>query len=359
MNVSWSEWFWLPSNITWNDFEPRNGTVPANYKDLFIWPFVFMAGILFLRNCIIVPLVFQPFGKWLGIRSKVYTEPSPNADLEQLYKVNRARPPVELVRSYAHTIGWTERKVQRWLRHKALSQQTTTLDKFCENGFQGVYYGSFMIFGLATVATEPFCWDISLAFIGYPQIDMSPQLWCYLMTCMGFYLCQSVTLFTETRKHDFWVMLTHHVCTLSIIVISWTLNYVRICSVSVAVHECADLVLVIGKCLLYAGKSNISNYLGVPFFIIWVITRLIIYPFYLIKASLILSPRLQGGVWPGYFLMNGLNITMLVLHIIWTKWLIDTLKTRLTSTVMTDVRSSCDELDDEPAPESVESSKDK
>lgn len=118
MDWFWSEWFWLKPGLTWEDYKPKYGINRPDSGDLWFWPVLFMAGLLLIRNVIVIPLLFVPLGKYMGVRSKPFSPPPQNTELEELFKVNRARPPQKLVEMYASEVGMSERQVERWLRRK-------------------------------------------------------------------------------------------------------------------------------------------------------------------------------------------------------------------------------------------------
>lgn len=68
MNVSiWNEDFWLPHNVSWNDFhrlEQRGVRLPQAHDLLYVYP---LAGVLYLARLFFESYIAQPFGRLLGI----------------------------------------------------------------------------------------------------------------------------------------------------------------------------------------------------------------------------------------------------------------------------------------------------
>lgn len=56
------------------------------------------------------------------------------------------------------------------------------------------------------------------------------------------------------------------------------------------------------------------------FTILWIVTRLGIYPFHIIQSTTIEAPKIIP-MFPAYYIFNTLLLLLLLLHVIWT-WLI-------------------------------------
>lgn len=359
MDWFWSDWFWMLPGLTWDDYKPVEGISTPDSADLWFWPFVLMVAFLIFRNLILIPWVLSPIGQRLGVRSKPCKPPTPNNTLEELYKVNRAKPPHKELERYAAKMGMTVRQVQRWLRRKLLSQQKTSLTKFNDFGWQFVYYTIYCIFGLVVVASQSWCYDIEQAMENYPRTSISQGLRWYILTTYGFYLAQTYLLFTENRSYDFNRMLLHHACIFALIVFSWIGNVVRLAGIAFLIHECVEIPFAVGKMFFYSGKTRVYDFSYIPYCSIWFITRLVIYPFHILRGSLFIAPGMIGGTCPAYYLLNALMLVMLCFHVMWT---IDIFKAGWTCLVhrsTLDDRCSSDENSDGEVPLRVPNDTDK
>lgn len=344
----WSKDFWIHPEYSWEDYKPRDGILSPDSADLRIWPFLIMIALLIFSNCLLLPYVFTPLGKYLKIRSKPYAAPAPNDKLEKLYKVNRARPPQDLLKRTSSEVGWSERHVEKWLKQKTRSQQMTTLEKFNDFGWQFTYYMFYWIFGMIVVATEPWCYDLELAVEDYPRTSITKAFWWYYMTAIGFYYTQTFLLFTSVRRYDFYPLLSHHVCTICLLIFCWVINFARASSISLLVHECVDIPLALGKLVFYSGKTSVSDSMVFPFFFIWFSTRLVLYPFHVLRGSLFVFPRVIGTIWPAYYLLNTFMLSLLGMHLMWTKEVLVLVKGKLfTKNTLTDHRSDNEESEDD------------
>ena len=345
----WSEWFWLKPGVTWKDLEPDedvpNGT---HHTDLYILPFLMAFLIYVMRDYFLLPCVFNPLGQYYGVRSKPYRAPENNAILQRLYKVNRARPPQHLLQKCAKEVGWTERKVERWLRQMALSKQMTTLEKFSGFGFQFVYFTSAVVIGLIILPQENYFWDLRKCFEDYPKVIFPLGLKLYYMLTMGFYIVETFLLFKFTKRHDFYIMLIHHCCSLFILSFCYIAKFMKIVTLSILVHDVVDIFISSGKLFNYCGRTDMAKLMFVLFSIVWFPTRLVLFPLWIIRTTLFVGPDVYGCRWPSQYFLNTLNFILLALHCMWTKDLLAVINAKLFRNVeIVDTRSSPEEMSDD------------
>ncbi|KAF2347864.1 TRAM/LAG1/CLN8 domain [Trinorchestia longiramus] len=341
---TWNEWFWLPDNYTWKQVEEEIGSDYPDFKEYFKWIILIGPLLLIFRNYVLIPFVLEPIGRRAGIRRKPYPHPPPNEELEGLYKINRARPPRKMLVDAASRIDWTERKVERWLRLKALSMQMTTMEKFCDQGWQAFFYSCFFIWGLFFVVPQTFFWDPLKTIENLPFQRPSSAMWWYCTVDSGFYVAQTVLLFSLDRRHDFYVMLCHHVVTFFLHYFCVSMNIMKLLTLTIFIHEIVDIPLAVGKMFSYANKHYVGDYLAIVFAIVWVLTRLIAYPVMAMRPPLIAHLKVS---WPSMFCFEAFGISLLLVHIIWTFDLIKAIKKRMTDNKMSDSRSSPEELSEE------------
>lgn len=67
----------------------------------------------------------------------------------------------------------------------------------------------------------------------------------------------------------------------------------------------------------YANYQKLCDVLFVIFTLIWIVTRLGLFPFWIIKNTTIEAPQIVH-IFPAYYFFNGLLLLLLVLHIFWT-----------------------------------------
>ncbi|XP_018025084.1 ceramide synthase 5-like [Hyalella azteca] len=347
-NRTWSEWFCLPPSVTFKDVEETTGEPYPNFLEFWKWALIFGAALYIFRDYILIPLILKPIGLRAGVRSRPYAAPPPNKTLEDLYAVNRARPPRQLLTAAASRINWSERAVERWLRKKALSSQMTTLEKFCDMGWQGFFYSCFFITGIFIVLPQDYVWDPSLVLSDMPYQRTPAIIWWYCAFDCGFYVTQMYTLLTLDRRHDFYVMLSHHVVVFSINSICLSVNAIKILSLSVLIHEVADIPLSLAKmCDYSSGKKYVTALMAI-FTVVWIITRLGLYPMLVIKPLLVYKSTSDFEVWPAFIMGFTSMFVLLFLHCVWTLELAKAIKNKLSKKEgFADGRSSGEELSED------------
>ncbi|EFO94015.1 hypothetical protein CRE_19468 [Caenorhabditis remanei] len=108
----------------------------------------------------------------------------------------------------------------------------------------------------------------------------------YYMIETGFYYSLLIASSFDVRRSDFWQLMVHHVITIFLLSSSWTINFVRVGTLILLSHDISDVFLEGGKLVRYdAHNKNMTNFMFVLFFTSWVLTRLIYYPFIVIRSA--------------------------------------------------------------------------
>lgn len=119
--------------------------------------------------------------------------------------------------------------------------------------------------------------------------------------------------FFETRRKDFWEMLTHHVITISLIAISFTSNFHRSGSVILVIINFTIIFLEASKSLKYAKLHKACYTSFIIFAMFWFISRLIIFP-YLVYVEITLARE----IFPIRLILDLLLICLAILNWYWT-----------------------------------------
>lgn len=149
----------------------------------------------------------------------------------------------------------------------------------------------------------------------------------YFLEC-GFYLHSIyATIFMDAVRKDFYVMLLHHVVTLTLIVVSYATRYHKIGLMVLFVHDVTDILLEFTKCNVhlknrskkfYPLHEKISNYGFAAFTIAWFVFRLYWFPLKILYATGVVSVHRayhRGAGLYGFF--NSLLLILLMLNIYW------------------------------------------
>merc|ERR1712162_51307 len=166
----------------------------------------------------------------------------------------------------------------------------------------GFAYGSLVAFGIWVVHDEP---------------------WTYASE-LGFYLPRILMLLVwETRRKDFPVMLAHHVVTVALLIASHRVSLLRVGTVIMLLHDISDIFLECAKMLNYARWEEGSTAMFAVFVVAWVATRLVYFPFYVIRSAMFEAhtncPRKSIPNFEAfYYGFNSLLLALCSFHIYWT-----------------------------------------
>lgn len=208
-----------------------------------------------------------------------------------------------------------------------IETQRKKLVKFKESAWKCVYYLSAEILALAVTKDEPWFTTTKYFWTGpgdrsWPDQLMKQKLKFLYGFAGGFYTYSIFALlFWETRRSDFGISMSHHIATLMLIVFSYLAKLARVGSVVLAVHDASDVFLEIGKMTKYSGLEIIPSISFLLFAISWLVLRLIIFPFMIIRSTsyeclkYLDRTMAEGPVY--YYVFNTLLITLQVMHIYW------------------------------------------
>ncbi|KAM7479190.1 hypothetical protein LguiA_027403 [Lonicera macranthoides] len=194
--------------------------------------------------------------------------------------------------------------------------------KCSESMWKLTYYATVEFCVLKFMYREPWFKDLEGYFRGWPDQELTLPLQLVYMCQCGFYIYSIAALLTwETRRKDFSVMMSHHVVTVFLIGYSYITRFYRVGSVIMALHDASDVFLEAAKVLKYSeNELGASVFFGM-FAISWLILRLILFPFWVIRATsyhlldcLRLSETYHMSL---YYAFNTMLLTLLVFHIYW------------------------------------------
>jgi ceramide synthetase len=110
------------------------------------------------------------------------------------------------------------------------------------------------------------------------------------------------------------------------------------------VHDVSDIFLESAKLFKYGGAIKVSEVLFASFAASWFITRLGIYPTWIIYSATVEAPQLIQ-YFPGYFVFNALLSALLLLNIVWAYLICKVVYNSLMAneTIANDIRSDTSE----------------
>jgi len=122
---------------------------------------------------------------------------------------------------------------------------------------------------------------------------------------------------------------------------SWFSNLVRIGTVVLLLHDCADILIEGAKMSKYANKERLAEGIFAIFLVLWTVTRLGLYPFYVLHSVIFEAPSITP-IFHAFRMLTGMLILLQILHLFWTYYIIKSLLDILLRGKTEDARSCTD-----------------
>ncbi|KAM8982492.1 ceramide synthase 5 isoform X1 [Sarcophilus harrisii] len=311
----WNERFWLPQNVSWADLErPGMGSFPRARHVLSAFPLaagIFSVRLLFER------FIAKPCAIHLGIQESVPHQAPPNAILEKVYTSITKCPDGKRLEGLSKQLDWDVRKIQGWFRHRRNQDKPPILTKFCESMWRFTFYLCIFCYGIRFLWSSPWFWDTRQCWHNYPYQPLTSGLYYYYIMELAFYWSLMFSQFIDIKRKDFLIMFVHHLATIGLITFSYINNMVRVGTLVMCLHDSSDFLLEAAKLANYAKYQKLCDTLFVVFSVIFVITRLGFYPFWVLNTTLFESWEIIGP-YSSWWLFNSLLLVLQVLHIVWS-----------------------------------------
>ncbi|KAJ3072203.1 hypothetical protein HDU98_004045 [Podochytrium sp. JEL0797] len=153
--------------------------------------------------------------------------------------------------------------------------------KFQTASWRALLYSISASLGIYICLKEDWVWDSKLYFGGYPHTT-SFALKLYYNVGFGNYAYQLVNVFSERRQSDFAQIVTHHVATVILMLLSYVMGFLR-CGVMVLfLHDCSDPLMELAKCFVYAGQKKLADLFFGIFAVTFMVTRNYLFPMYIV-----------------------------------------------------------------------------
>ncbi|CAL8137608.1 unnamed protein product [Orchesella dallaii] len=341
------------ASTSWRDFDPildekiiiveENFNVNSIPKtgEMAYW-LVAAIGLILIRR-VVERNFLKPLGISLGIKEKnrpvaniPCRDPSAVQSLDQAYFSSSKQVSNQKIFELSKQTGLSQREVERWLRKRRALDKPSTLIKFSESGWRFICYVISASFGYAVLRNKPWFMSIEECFKDHPHQTNSEDVWWYHFYGGTLYTSFLMTQAFDVKRKDFWEMLIHHVISITLLALSWSYNLSRIGMVTLLLHDCADVFIELAKMANYSKRDGLATGIFVVFTLVWVVTRLIIFPLVIInstsKGFKLIDPHVKNGI-------VGMGIFLCGLHLFWTYFILKVAKAALFSEEAKDSRS--------------------
>ncbi|XP_034732806.1 ceramide synthase 2 isoform X3 [Etheostoma cragini] len=323
----WWERIWLPVNLTWADLEDREGRVYAKASHLYVtvpYTFAFLLIRYLFERWIATPIAVS-----VWIKQRVHLKAEDNPILEHYYITQCRKPAQADIVGLSKKSSLSVRQVERWFRRRRSQDLPGVLKKFREASWRFVFY--------------------LLAFIGgivalYDSM-LESQYWYYILE-ISFYGSLLLRVAFDVKRKDFKEQIIHHLATLVLLSFSWCVNYIRIGTLVMVVHDASDVLLEFAKLSNYAKWEKTCQSLFVLFAMVFMVTRLIIFPLWLIHCTWV-YPIQHYPAFFGYYFFNVMLVVLLCLHIFWAYLILCMIRKFMFGTLTRDERSDIEEEEEE------------
>ncbi|NWH61679.1 CERS2 synthase, partial [Geococcyx californianus] len=170
--------------------------------------------------------------------------------------------------------------------------------------------------------------------------SMLPSQYWYYMIELSFYWSLLFSIASDVKRKDFKEQIIHHVATIILISFSWFANYIRAGTLIMALHDSSDYLLEVSplptapaasrvpfpphpapspqsaKMFNYAGWRNTCNNIFIVFAAVFIITRLVILPFWIMHCTVVYPLDLYPAFF-GYYFFNFMMAVLQSLHVFW------------------------------------------
>ncbi|KAM7380570.1 hypothetical protein PAMP_003857 [Pampus punctatissimus] len=305
----WNERFWLPHNVTWADLKNTDEATFPQAEDLYLaCPLAFC---IFMIRLVFERFIARPCAMGLKIQANGPQKAQPNAILEKVFTaITKVHPDEKRLEGLSKQLDWDVRTIQRWFRQRRNQEKPSTLARFCES-------------------------------------IPSPTLPCHQHTPL------TALSSPVMPRCDFLIMFLHHVATISLITFSYVNNMARVGTLVMCLHDAADVLIEAAKMANYAKCQILCNLLFAMFAILFISSRLGVYPVWILNTTLFESWEIVGP-YPSWWVFNLLLILLQLLHSFWSYLIVKTAcraisKGKVSKDDRSDIESSSDE-DDSPPP---------
>jgi len=330
--------------MKWQDLELDNEFSTPSMIDIYTYPIVICFIFIIFRSFILDMLILEPLANKLGLKKHTYKLPFSSSTLENIFIANNGCVPSKVVAESSFSLKLTTRQVERWLRTRRQMTKLTKMDKFQDSGYILLYHTMVTIYGISVLFNKKWLWNIGETCKDYPYHEVDDDIWWYYIISCGFYWSQTVWQLKFRHGKDAIVGYFHHIVTICLMMASWAINSLRIGSLILLVHECGDIPLQIAKMCKYVDRKSLIDTFYWIFVGLWLTTRVVLYPFWILR-TIFIGECVKYVILPSITIFHILLLSLMVLNIIWTCFLVLSVYRRLTTGFVENVVSS-EETDD-------------
>ncbi|XP_060581349.1 ceramide synthase 2-like, partial [Ruditapes philippinarum] len=222
-------------------------------------------------------ILLRPLTIKLGIQERRKPVLVPNPVLEAAYRRTKKKPvDIEVL---SKQTDLNRRQIEVWFRNRKKIDSHTTLQKFCDSGWHFLFYAVSFTYGYSIILNKPWFSKTIDCWVGWPLQNVTNDVYWYYMIELAFYWSLIFTLIYDPKRADFYQMFIHHIATIVLMNFSWMVNFVRIGTLVLIVHDVADPLLELTKMVNYLKWKRTTDCVFIVFVIAWITSRHIVFPY--------------------------------------------------------------------------------
>ena len=253
------------------------------YWNIYFALCILISTILIIFSCFVI----SDFKNNLQKYNKNYTWPKITELLPSLYIL-------PLVMAYKTIIEYLSKglvesclaKKYKYPKNEEMKKLATIYrHKLARHIYKSSFYFGITIYGYYVLHNLPYFpksmlgngYMPNMFLKGYPDsyfYERSPDLILYYNINLAFFVNDFIFLFIMERQSDFIKMLLHHICTISLIIFSFIINYLNVGTLVLFCHMESDILLHITRFLLQTDNHiAIVGFIGIVFTINYIYMR--------------------------------------------------------------------------------------
>ncbi|KAG8891976.1 sphingosine N-acyltransferase lag1 [Tulasnella sp. 417] len=152
--------------------------------------------------------------------------------------------------------------------------------RFAEQGWSFFYYIVYWSFGMWIHVNSPwYPFKLDNLWIGYPHTPIPGPVKFYYLSQLAFWLNQVIVLNLEERRKDYHQMMTHHIITTTLMVMSYVNGFTRVGCLILVLFDLCDILLPLAKMFKYMSLEPLPDITFGLFLLSWLVTRQGLYTF--------------------------------------------------------------------------------
>ncbi|GAB1286394.1 Ceramide synthase 6 [Apodemus speciosus] len=303
----WNERFWLPHNVTWADLKNTEEATFPQAEDLYLaFPLAFC---IFMVRLIFERFIAKPCAIALNIQANGPQTAQPNAILEKVFTAITKHPDEKRLEGLSKQLDWDVRSIQRWFRQRRNQEKPSTLTRFCESMWRFSFYLYVFSYGVRFLKQTPWLWNTRHCWYNYPYQPLTADLHYYYILELSFYWSLMVSQFTDIKRKA-------------------------------------------AKMANYAKFQKMCDLLFVMFAVVFITTRLGIFPLWVLNTTLFESWEIVGP-YPSWWVFNLMLLLLQGMNCFWSYLIIKIAcktvsKGKVSKDDRSDIESSSEDEDSEP-----------